>query len=77
MKQGSGNSRSGDTKPGVQVHAINPRAVAQIGSQIGNHVMDRGRILKGGIEDVHNGRGFVSPGPNSCATHKAGSQGRS
>jgi hypothetical protein len=76
MKQGSGNSRMGDMKPMTQVNAISPRGVSQIGSSIGNHVMDRGHVVKSGVEPVHIGRGFTAPALSSCPTHKSGSQGR-
>lgn len=65
MKQGSGNSASGGQKREPIVHAINPKAVEQLGtSQFKSS------------EKFSAGRGFTAPAPAGKTIHHSGSQGR-
>lgn len=76
MKQGSGNSRMGDTKPATRTHAVSPAYTGQIGTSHGNHVPERAAPLSGGLKPMYSGRGFSAPSPVSTTTHRGGSQGR-
>lgn len=76
MKQGSGNSRVGDTKVEPRAHAIRPAGVAQLGQAQGNHAQDSpGRRLDP-TEAIHKGRGYEAPPLAGCTPHHSGSQGR-
>ena len=77
MKQGSGiNSRDGSRKIEPRSHAINPAGVSQIGSAMGNHATDTGKILHGSSISMDAGRGFEAPRDAGRTTHHSGSQGR-
>lgn len=66
MKQGSGNSRKGDTKqPAPIVRAINPGGVSEIGNAVARNP-----------SPMSAGRGFNAPAPVSKATSNSGSQGK-
>ena len=62
-----------------KANAMNVRAVSQIGTSLGNHVMEQGKILPRNkiAFDVHKGRGFEAPAPVGVHIHKCGSQGES
>jgi len=57
-------------------HAINPAGVSQIGSAMGNHATDTGKILHGASISMDAGRGFESPRDSGRTVHHSGSQGR-
>ena len=65
MKQGMGNSRSGQQKVEPKPKAINPGTVADIGLQ---------QVRTRGHKDL--GRGYKAPMNKSQTTRKGGSQGR-
>ena len=75
MKQGSGNNSMGGRKTEPHVTSINPRAVAQIGTALGNHATDSGKKLDP-IEQMHAGRGFANPSDTGRTIHHGGSQKR-
>lgn len=56
------------------VHAINPRAVAQIGTALGNKATDVPGTLRGGAEAMNKGRGFTAPHDEGRTIHHGGSQ---
>lgn len=65
MKQGTGNNSNMGQKREPIVHAINPKAVAEIGvSQFKSN------------EQMSAGRGFTAPQPVGKTIHHGGSQGR-
>ena len=66
MKQGSGNSRKGDSKVEPKPHSIGVGAVSRIGSQY---------VYTAPATPMHAGRGYKAP-MHSQATHKGGSQGK-
>lgn len=74
MKQGSGNSRMGQTKVEPKSRAMNPGAVGQIGIALGTHVTEEGEV-HGAAEKMHTGRGYHAP-KVECGNHPSGSQGK-
>lgn len=66
MKQGTGNSRMGDTKVEPKSTAIGVGAVSRIG---GAYVYTKTP------SPMTEGRGFKAP-MGSCTSHKSGSQGK-
>lgn len=67
MKQGTGNSRMGDTKREPIAHAVSPAAV----SEIGIHQVH----TNGSGPQLYPGRGLEAP-MGSCTNHEHGSQGK-
>lgn len=57
-------------------HAMNPAGVSQIGSAMGNHSMDSGKILHGASISMDAGRGFEAPKDSGRTVHHGGSQRR-
>lgn len=65
--------------------AINVKAVAQIGTSIGNHATGQSKPIPDTVRKIHEGRGFNSPlgSPGSPGVgvgrtiHKSGSQCKS
>ncbi len=57
-------------------HAINPAGVSQIGSVLGNHATDHGKILHGASISMNAGRGFEAPKDAGRTVHHNGSQGK-
>jgi hypothetical protein len=43
--------------------AINPRGVSQIDSSMGNHITDKGAPVRGAVENINAGRGYMPVGP--------------
>ena len=76
MKQGSGRSTDSARKMEPVVHSINPKAVAQIGTALGNKATDVPGTLRGGAEPMHQGRGFSAPHDAGRTIHHGGSQRR-
>lgn len=76
MKQGSGNNSASGRKTEPRAHAINPAGVSQIGSAMGNHATDTGKILHGSSISMDAGRGFEAPKDSGRTIHHGGSQGR-
>ena len=76
MKQGSGRSTDSARKMEPVVHSINPKAVAQIGTALGNKATDVPSTLRGGAEPMHQGRGFSAPHDAGRTIHHGGSQRR-
>ena len=78
MKQGQASS-SGPGSRKVEPHGQNytPGVVSQIGSSLGNHATDSGKILHGASAPMYEGRGdnFTAPEGKSMV-HHGGSQGR-
>lgn len=57
--------KSAAPKTEPKARAINPKGVSQIGSSMGNKVMDRGKVVHGAIEPVRDGKGYAMPvGPS-------------
>lgn len=76
MKQGSAShSGPGARKVEPTPRAVNPAAVAQIGTALGNHATGVERILPGGAVPIYSGRGYEAPKAKSTI-HHGGSQGR-
>ena len=76
MKQGrASHDGSAGTKVEPKAHAKNPAAVAQMGTMLGNHAMDAGRVLPGASVPLYRGRGLEAPMVGSTIHHR-GSQGR-
>lgn len=73
MKQGTGNSRSGDRKIEPRNQFVNPGAVAQMGNKMGNHADNRDMTLR--PTPFNAGRGANAPSIGTT-THKSGTQGR-
>lgn len=65
MKQGTGNSTKGAQKREPIVYAINPAGASAIGQMYSKNV-----------PQLSAGRGFSSPSPKACTSHKSGSQGK-
>lgn len=65
MKQGTGNNSNSGQKREPVVHAINPKAVSQIGV-----------AQYQGMEPMGAGRGFTNPQPVGKTIHHGGSQGK-
>ncbi len=59
-----------------KAHAISPAGVSQIGSAMGNHATDTGKILHGASISMDAGRGFEAPKDSGRTVHHTGSQGR-
>lgn len=80
MRQGqaSRNVRE-STKVEPKANAINPRAVGQIGTTLGNHITERGETMSPDkvAERMHKGRGFQAPHDAGRTIHQGGSQRRS
>jgi hypothetical protein len=76
MRQGSGNNSDSARKREPVVHSINPTAVAQIGTALGNKATDVPGTLRGGAEAMHKGRGFSAPHDEGRTIHHGGSQRR-
>lgn len=75
MKQGRAtHSGSASTKVEPRSQGINPAAVAQLGTHVGNHVTD-GHTAGNPVETMYEGRGLKAPMVGKTS-HKAGSQGR-
>ena len=63
---GTGNrtiKHSAAPKTEPKARAINPRAVSQIGSQMGNHITGKGAPVRGAVENINAGRGYMPVGP--------------
>lgn len=65
MKQGSGNSRTGDTKREPISRAVNPGGAAQLGTAVISNPTP-----------LYAGRGYTAPAPAKVDSHPAGSQGK-
>lgn len=76
MKQGSGNNSNAGRKTEPNSRAVSPAGVSQIGSAMGNHVTDQGKILHGVSKPMYEGRGFEAPHDAGRTSHHSGSQGR-
>ena len=76
MRQGSGTSTMSGRKTEPRAHAISPAGVSQIGSAMGNHATDTGKILHGSSISIDKGRGFEAPKDSGRTIHHGGSQGR-
>ena len=70
VKSGPGSQKVEPTS-----RAVNPAGVAQIGSAMGNHATESGKIMYGVSKPLYAGRGFEAP-KVSCEPHKGGSQGK-
>jgi len=66
MKQGTANSRSGETKREPISHAVNISGVSQIGCMTGT---------ARSVEPLYAGRGYEAPKAASTS-HPSGSQGK-
>jgi hypothetical protein len=67
---------AGSRKIEPRAHAMNPAGVAQIGSAMGNHATDTGKILHGASVSMDRGRGFEAPKDAGRTVHHGGSQGK-
>lgn len=67
MKQGSGNSRSGDQKREPISKAVNVSTVAEMGA----HQVH----CDGTSQELYSGRGYEAPMAGT-STHRSGSQGK-
>ena len=76
MKQGTGHNSDSARKREPVVHSINPRAVAQIGTALGNKATDVPGTLPGGQEAMHKGRAFTAPHDAGRTINHGGSQRR-
>ena len=56
--------------------AISPRGVSQIGSSMGNHVTDKGSAVRGAVENINAGRGYMPVGPTDNLKSDARGAGR-
>jgi hypothetical protein len=54
--------------------AVSPAAVSQLGTALGNHAMEVGKVLRGASVPLYEGRGLQAP-ISKDKTHKGGSQG--
>ena len=57
-----------------KAHSINPAAVAQLGTSLGNHATDGG-TLRGASRELYRGRGIEAP-VAGVTNHCCGSQGK-
>lgn len=76
MRQGSGHNSMSAGKREPRAHAISPAGVSQIGSAMGNHATDTGKILHGSSISMDAGRGFEAPKDSGKTIHHGGSQRR-
>jgi hypothetical protein len=76
VKQGTGHSSDSARKVEPRAMAVNPKAVAQIGTALGNKATDVPGTLRGGAEAMHKGRGFSAPHDEGRTIHHGGSQRR-
>ena len=76
MKQDRAVTSMSGRKREPVAHAINPAGVSQIGSAMGNHATDTGKILHGSSISMDAGRGFEAPRDSGRTVHHTGSQGR-
>lgn len=78
MRQGrAGRDVRESMKVEPKAHALNERAVSQIGSSMGNHATERSEPLTKAVERMHKGRGFQAPHDAGRTIHQGGSQRRS
>jgi hypothetical protein len=75
--------RSTNHKTEPKPRAASPAAVSQIGSSMGNHVMERNTKVQGAAVPLYAGKGYATPkGPTECGAgpgagrviHKTGTQ---
>jgi len=86
MKQGRASRDVNESwKRDPRANAMNVKGISQIGTSLGNHVTDKGKILKNIPQPLHAGRGFNSPigargsvgvGKGGRTIYGTGSQGR-
>lgn len=76
MKQGSASYTVADKKREPHSQAVSPAGVSQIGSAMGDHATDTGKILHGASKSLYSGRGFEAPHDAGRTVHHGGSQGR-
>jgi hypothetical protein len=77
MRQGRASSSGrGGTKVEPRAHRVSETAVSQIGTALGNHATEDGKMLKGAGKPLYEGRGLEAP-MVGVTCHRSGSQKRS
>lgn len=74
MKQGQGKNTS-EPKREPRSHAVSETYTSQIGTALGNHATDNGKILPNTPRQMYEGRGLKAPMAGETS-HRSGSQGK-
>ena len=77
MRQGRASKDNNDGRKVEPIaKGVSPAGVSQIGSSLGNHGTEMGRILHGASEPMYEGRGFNAPRDRKVQIFNGGSQRR-